>query len=172
MNYLKIINYDTNNGKGFRTTLFVSGCGKIPKCRCCHNREGWDFNSGNKFTQKEEDLIIGLLSKPLIKGFSLLGGEPMDNLEDGTLIRLLKRIKQTYPDKTIYCWTGYDYENIINKPKVKEMLQYVDLLRDGEFVVEKKDLSVYLQGSSNQRIINVQESLKQNKVVEYDVIGI
>ena len=168
MKYLKIINYDTNNGSGFRTTLFVSGCGKVPKCKYCQNKESWDFNKGYDFTQETEDYIINLLSQPLISGFSLIGGEPMDNLEDGKLIKLLKRIRIEFPNISIYCWTGYKYEDIIQKPKVKELLQYIDLLRDGEFDITKKDLTQYLQGSSNQRYINVQESLKQNKVIEYE----
>lgn len=168
MNYLKIINYDTNNGKYFRVSLFVSGCDKQPKCKFCQNKIGWSHEAGFKYTQKTEDYIMGLLKQPLIKGFSLIGGEPIDNLQGGELIRLLKRIRKELPHISIFCWTGYLYENIINKPNVKEFLQYVDMLRDGEFIYELKDLSQYLQGSKNQRYINCKESLKQNKIIEYD----
>jgi anaerobic ribonucleoside-triphosphate reductase activating protein len=108
-----------------------------------------------------------LLSQPLIKGFSLVGGEPIDNLDSGDLLRLVKRIKAELPHISIYCWTGYTYETIIDKPKVKDFLEYIDLLRDGEFIFELKDLNQYLQGSNNQRYINIKESLKQNKVIEF-----
>lgn len=167
MNYLKIINYDTNNGKFFRVSIFVSGCGKTPKCLGCHNKVGWDFNAGFKYTQETEDYIIYLLKQPLIKGFSILGGEPMDNLKDGKLLKLVKRIKTELPHISIYCWTGYTYENIIDNKLSQEFLNYIDMLRDGEFILEQKDLNQYLQGSKNQRQINVQESLKENKVVLY-----
>lgn len=168
MNYLKIINYDTNNGKGFRVSLFVSGCDKQPKCKYCQNKIGWSHDSGFKYTNETENYIVGLLSQPLIKGFSLIGGEPIDNLNSGDLLRLVKRIKTELPHISIYCWTGYDYESIIDRPNVKEFLKYIDLLRDGEFIYELKDLNQYLQGSNNQRYINIKESLKQNKVIEFN----
>lgn len=168
MNYLRINNYDTNNGDGFRVSLFVSGCGKKVKCKCCQNKEGWDFKSGYKYTKDTEDYIISLLSQPLITGFSLIGGEPMDNICD-ELINLLKRIKIELPHISVYCWTGYTYEYLINnRNNSYKLLKYIDMLRDGEFILELKDLNQFLQGSSNQRYINVQESLKQNKTIEFN----
>lgn len=168
MNYLKIINYDTNNGKYFRVSLFVSGCDKVPKCKNCHNKEGWDHDAGIKYNQDTENYIIKLLHQPLIKGFSILGGEPIDNLDGGELIKLVKRIRYELPNLSIYCWTGYDYESIINKPKVKEFLSYIDLLRDGEYVHELRYLNQYLAGSKNQRYIDCKESIRQNKIVEFN----
>jgi anaerobic ribonucleoside-triphosphate reductase activating protein len=167
MNYMKIVNYDTNNGKNFRVSLFVSGCDKIPKCKFCHNKEAWKHDSGFKYTKDTEDYIINLLKQPLIKGFSILGGEPLDNLEGRELLKLVKRIKEELPHISIYCWTGWDYEQAIKRENVKEFLSYIDLLRDGEFIYELKDLNQYLQGSTNQRYINCKESLKQNKIIEY-----
>jgi anaerobic ribonucleoside-triphosphate reductase activating protein len=167
MNYLKIINYDTNNGKFFRISIFLSGCGKVPKCYGCHNKAGWDFNAGFKYTQETEDYILKLLHQPLIKGFSILGGEPMDNLEDGQLLKLVKRIKTELPEMSIFCWTGYTYEEVINNKIIKEFLSYIDMLRDGEFILDQKDLNQYLQGSRNQRQVNVQESLKQGKIITF-----
>lgn len=168
MNYLKIINYDTNNGDGFRISLFVSGCGKIPKCKNCQNKNGWNFNAGYKYTKDTEDYIISLLKQPLITGFSLIGGEPMDNICDD-LINLLKRIKTELPNINIYCWSGYTYEYILkNKINSKNILKYIDMLRDGEFISSKKNLNQFLQGSDNQRYVNVQESLRQNKTILFD----
>ncbi len=168
MNYLKIINYDTNNGKFFRISLFVSGCDKIPKCRFCHNQNGWSHSEGFKYTQETENYIMRLLQQPLIKGFSLIGGEPMDNLQGGELLRLVKRIKSELPHIEIYCWSGYLYEHLIKDPIRREFLSYIHMLRDGEYIEELKDLSQYLQGSTNQRYVNCKESLKQGKVIEYD----
>ena len=168
MNYSKILACDTNNGNGFRVTLFVSGC--TLHCKNCHNKEAQDFNFGHLFTQETEDKIIELLSKKFIRGFSLLGGEPMDNLQNGNLLKLLKRIKKEYPNKTIYCWTGYTYEKLIKKKECLEILKYIDMLRDGEYIAELRDLTQYLQGSSNQRYIDVHKSLNENKIIKYKFI--
>lgn len=167
MNYSKIFSCDTNNGDGFRVTLFVSGC--TLNCKNCHNKDAQNFTYGNLYTKKTEDKIIELMSKDYIRGFSLLGGEPFDNLIDNTLIALLKRIKQTYPNKTIYCWSGYTFEELLEKPNAIKLLKYIDMLRDGRYIEELKDLNQYLQGSTNQRYINCSESIKQNKTIEFDL---
>lgn len=166
MFYSKIFSCDTNNGDGFRVTLFVSGC--TLNCKNCQNKDAQNFTYGNLYTKETEDDIIELMSKEYIRGFSLLGGEPFDNLIDDTLIKLLKRIKQTYSNKTIYCWSGYTFENLSIRPNAIELLQYIDMLRDGRYIEELKDLNQYLQGSTNQRYINCRESIKQNKTVEFD----
>ena len=164
MYYSKIFSCDTNNGNGFRVTLFVSGC--TLNCKNCHNKEAQSFTYGQLFTQETKDKIISFLSKSYISGFSLLGGEPFDNLQDNTLIDLLKTIKQIYPNKTIYCWSGYTYEELIDNPKALELLSNINMLRDGRYIDELKDLNQYLQGSRNQRIIDVQKSLEQNNVIQ------
>ena len=163
MNYSKIFACDTNNGDGFRVSLFVSGC--TIRCKNCHNRQAQDFNFGQKYTKKTENEIIKLMSKEYIRGFSLLGGEPFDNLKNKDLLNLLIRIKKDFPNKTIYCWTGYKFEDLIKSKLSYEFLLHIDMLRDGEYIEELKNLNQYLGGSSNQRIIDVQESIKQNKVI-------
>ena len=168
MNYSKICYDDTVNGNGFRTTLFVSGCSKSPKCKGCWNRDLWSFEAGKKFTEDIMQDILNSLSKPYTSGLSILGGEPTDNLKDGMLLNLVKRCKELYPDKTIYCWTGYTFEELIKDEIKLEFLKYIDMLRDGEYIEELKDLSQYLQGSKNQRYIDIQKSLKEKKVIDYE----
>lgn len=167
MNIAKICYEDTVNGDGFRTSIFLSGCNKYPKCKDCWNKDLWSFQVGDKYTEETKDKILNSLSKPYVKGLSILGGEPMDNLTDGELIDLVKNIKYIYPKKTIYVWSGYYLENIIKKEEVKEFLKYVDMLRDGEFILELKDVNQYLQGSKNQRYVDVQHYLKTNLIRNY-----
>ena len=167
MNYSAIYFDDTVNGNGIRVSLFCSGC-KRRCCPKCHNKKAWDFNYGNKFTEIEEDSILDYLSKPYVTGISILGGEPMDNLDDGILINLVKNIKNKYPNKTIYVWSGYTYEELILDENGKEFLKYIDMLRDGLYIDALKDVTQYLQGSSNQRYINVQESLKLGNTIEFN----
>lgn len=167
MNYAKICFDDTVNGNGFRTSLFVSGCSKSPKCKGCWNRDLWSHDFGFKYTEETEIKILNSISKPWIKGLSILGGEPTDNLDDGNLIRLVKRCKQLYPNKTIYCWSGYKFEDLIQDNLKLEFLKYIDMLRDGEYIEELKDVSQYLGGSKNQRFIDIKKSLDCNKYIEY-----
>lgn len=169
MYYSKLISCDTNNGSGFRVTLFVSGCSI--RCSNCHNLDAQNFLFGQEYTQETEDMIIKLLSKDYIKGFSLLGGEPMDNLSGGELFKLLKRIKETYTNKDIYVWSGYTYEELIGNQYALKLFKYIDMLRDGKYIEELKNLNQYLQGSSNQKYVNIKESLRQNKVIEFDFKG-
>ncbi|MBU3180553.1 anaerobic ribonucleoside-triphosphate reductase activating protein [Clostridium psychrophilum] len=171
MNYASIFFDDTVNGIGFRTSLFVSGCAKIPPCKGCWSPQARQFDYGVIFTKDNKNSIIESLKKPYVKGLSILGGEPMDNLEDGTLINLVKTIKKMFPQKTIFCWSGYKFEDLIEDPIRLEFLHYIDMLRDGEFIEELKDITQYLSGSKNQRIIAVSESLKQNKIIVYNDLG-
>lgn len=168
MNYADICNCDTLNGKGFRVTLFVSGCGKTPKCKGCHNSAAWDFNYGNKYTYDTEISILDKCSKPYISGLSLLGGEVFDNLNDSSLINLVKKFKTRYPYKDIWCWTGYTYEELIKKDKNLSFLNYIDILVDGEYIPELKDLSRPYGNSSNQRVIDVKKTLKNKKIIIYN----
>lgn len=170
MNYSKICFDDTVNGNGFRTSLFVSGCSKHPKCEGCWNKDLWSHSYGKKYTNETEIQILNSLSKPWVKGLSILGGEPTDNLEDGCLIRLVKRCKKLYPNKTIYCWSGYTFEELIKDDLCLEFLQYIDMLRDGEYIDSLKDITQYLSGSRNQRYLDVQQSLKEGKYIKYKFI--
>ena len=163
MNYAKIRKLDVTNGPGIRTTLFVSGC--THNCEGCFNKEQQDFNYGNKFTKETEDEFIQLTKNKQIKGVNILGGEPMQQIMDDTLLNLLKRIKLE-TDKPIWLWSCYTFEEIVNNPKRLEILREVDVLIDGKFQADKRDIMLKYRGSSNQRVIDVKKSLEQGNIVE------
>lgn len=168
MNYSGIKLYDVANGPGVRVSLFVSGC--THHCKGCFNAETWDFNFGNEFTEAEEKKIIDGLLPGYIKGFSLLGGEPFEPQNQRVLVKLLKKIRQAYPDKTIWCYSGYLFDKeLLNESRARcevtdEMLSYIDILVDGEFKEDEKDLNLRFRGSRNQRIIDVKKTLKSGVV--------
>ena len=162
MKYAKIRKLDVTNGPGIRTTLFVSGC--THNCEGCFNKEQQDFNYGNEFTKETEDEFIELTKARQIRGVNILGGEPMQQVMDDTLLNLLRRIKLE-TNKPIWLWSGYTFEEIINNPKRAEILKEVDVLIDGKYEESKRDLMLKYRGSSNQRVIDVKESLKNNEVV-------
>ncbi len=171
MNYATIKTHDVANGTGVRVSLFVSGC--THKCKGCFNAEAWDFAYGSPYTPEIEDRIINLLAPEYIRGLSLLGGEPFEPQNQPSLFELLKRVRDVYPEKTVWCYTGYTFESDILSGKLgalaAEMIKYIDVLVDGEFVEEKKDLSLRFRGSSNQRIIDVPRSLDEGKTVLKDL---
>jgi anaerobic ribonucleoside-triphosphate reductase activating protein len=172
MNYATIKWADVANGPGVRVSLFVSGC--THHCPGCFNEEAWDFGYGQPFTAEEEDRIVAALAPAYMKGLSLLGGEPFEPANQRGLLPLLRRVKETYPDKEIWCYSGYTLDEELWKNSrarcevTDEMLSYIDVLVDGRFVQEKKDLSLRFRGSSNQRIINVPKSLAAGEVVLWD----
>ena len=166
MNYAKIRKLDVTNGPGIRTTLFVSGC--THNCEGCFNKEQQDFNYGNKFTKETEDEFIQLTKNKQIKGVNILGGEPMQQIMDDTLLNLLKRIKLE-TDKPIWLWSGYTFEEIVNNPKRLEILREVDVLIDGKFQADKRDIMLKYRGSANQRVIDVNKSLNNHDIVMYEV---
>ena len=163
MNYAQIRKYDVANGEGIRTTLFVSGCHF--NCPGCFNKEYQDFSFGTEFTDDEMQKFIDLGKNPSISGFSFLGGEPLDQLNDDTLLRTVKAIK-AQTDKTIWLWTGYVFENLSEKQM--EIVKHIDILVDGPFIEAQKDMRLLFRGSANQRIIDVQKSLKENKTVLWE----
>lgn len=169
MNYAKINKCDIANGIGVRVTLFVSGCTHY--CKGCFNAEAWDFNFGNVFSKETENELLEALAPAHIDGLTLLGGEPFEPDNQRGLLPFLKRVKKTYPNKTIWCFTGYLLDSeLLNESRARcevtdEMLSLIDVLVDGEFVEELKDISLRFKGSSNQRIINLKESLKCGKIV-------
>ena len=169
MNYAEIKYNDIANGPGVRTSLFVSAC--THRCKGCFNEVAWDFNYGTPFTQETIDAIINSMKPAYIAGITLLGGEPFEPANQRGLLPLLKQVKQTYPDKNIWCFTGYLFDkDIMDKmyetyPETKEMLSYIDICVDGRFVEELKDMMLKFKGSSNQRTIDVQASLKTGTVV-------
>lgn len=169
MNYAEIKPCDVANGPGVRVSLFVSGC--THHCKECFNPETWDFEYGKPFTQDTMEEILSDLKPDYIKGLTLLGGEPLEQVNQQGLLPLLRQCREKYPEKTIWCFTGYDYEKDImgrmyrEWPETKELLSYLDILVDGEFMIDKKDLGLVFKGSSNQRTIRVQESLQSGKVI-------
>lgn len=171
MNYCDIKKVDVANGPGIRVSLFVSGC--THHCKNCFNPETWDFNYGKAFTSHTIDTILAYMEPAHIKGLTLLGGDPVEPENQKALLPLLQKVKETYPDKTIWCYTGYTFESDIlgsmweQYPFTKEFFSYVDVLVDGEFVEELKDLSLKFKGSSNQKTILVQESLQKKETILY-----
>lgn len=173
MYYADIKKADVSNGLGVRVSVFVSGC--THHCKNCFNEEAWDFHYGNEFTQKEIDKVIELMDHSYVAGLSLLGGEPFEHINQQGLLPLVKIVKEKFPDKNIWCYSGYTFENdIIDRmckewKETPEFLSYIDVLVDGKFEEDKKDLSLRFRGSSNQRIIDVKKSLKENKTVLFDL---
>lgn len=169
MNYASIKRMDVANGPGIRMSLFVSGC--THACKNCFNREAWDFSYGNPFTEKEIEQIVEYVSGKHIAGLSLLGGEPLEPKNQEGILPLLKRMKEVCPEKTIWCYTGYDYEKDVlgwmmeEIPQTKEILPLLDVLVDGEYKEELYNIALRFRGSENQRIIDVRESLKRHEVV-------
>lgn len=163
MNIQKISHFDTANGKGIRTVVWVSGC--CHGCEGCHNPQTWDENSGRPLTINDIEDIGNSLDMPYVHGVTFSGGDPLLKKNRPMITALAKSIKRCYPDKTIWCYTGYDYEDLQDE----EILNYIDVLVDGRFEIDKRDITLKFRGSSNQRIIDVQETLKQNKVVLYNL---
>ena len=175
MNYADIKRIDVANGPGIRVSLFVSGC--THHCKGCFNPETWDFNFGELFTEKQIDEIISYLEPDHIKGLSLLGGEPFEYSNQQGLLPLLRKMKEAYPNKDVWCYTGYLFdENIVDEmmvkwPETRELIKYIDIMVDGKFVQELKDLNLVFRGSSNQRIIDVQKSLEAKEIVLWEGKG-
>ncbi len=169
MNYADIKRIDVANGPGIRVSLFVSGC--THHCKNCFNPETWDFGFGKPFTEKEIDEILEYLEPSHIKGLSLLGGEPFEFSNQQGLLPLVRKFKKKYPEKDLWCYTGYDFEEDIKKkmmvmwPETRELISYIDILVDGKFIEELKNLQLRFRGSSNQRIIDVKKSLETDEVV-------
>ena len=170
MNYATIKWFDIADGPGVRVSLYVSGCRN--HCKNCFNPETWDFNYGEPFTEETENAIIKALSPAHMKGLTLLGGDPFEPENQKVLAPFLKKVKRAYPEKPVWCYTGYDLEKDVLTGKkgedALEMLKYIDVLVDGRFVEELKDLNLRFRGSANQRIILVQPTLKQDKIVLWD----
>ena len=159
MNYAKIRRYDTSNWDGINTTLFVSGCHF--HCEGCFNKEAQDFKYGKEFTSEIEDVLIEFAKDPHVVGVCILGGEPFDQ-NVLKMLHLLDRIKREVK-KPIHVWTGYLIEDLINDNR-RCLLPYIDTLVDGQFMLDKKDLTLNYRGSSNQRVIDVKDYLRRYKI--------
>ena len=172
MNFADIKKADIANGTGVRVSVFVSGCNH--KCENCFNKEAWDFNYGKEFTDKEIDKVLEELDHPYVAGLSLLGGEPLEHCNQKGLLPLVKKVKERFPEKNIWCYTGYKFDSdVMNNmyPKweeTPELLSYVDVMVDGKFEESKKDITLKFRGSSNQRIIDVKKSIQGKKAILFE----
>jgi len=172
MNYAAIKNCDIANGPGVRVSLFVSGC--THRCKGCFNEVAWDFDYGKPFTQDTVNELLQMLAPDYVKGLTLLGGEPFEPQNQPEIVSFLRQVKEKYPNKSIWAFSGYLFDKDILSGKLGpwsvtgEYLSYLDVLVDGPFVQEKKDLSLRFRGSSNQRIIDVQASLQTGGIVLWE----
>lgn len=163
MNYGTIKNCDIANGSGVRVSLFVSGCRN--HCPGCFQPETWDFGFGQPFTADTEQEILGLLEPSYINGLTLLGGDPFEPENQRALLLFLRKVRAAYPEKDIWAYTGYTWEQLISGthrvslPETVEMLSLIDILVDGPFIQEKKDIRLHFRGSDNQRVIDAKRSL-------------
>ena len=172
MNYATIKSRDIANGPGVRVSLFVSGC--THRCPGCFNEEAWDFSYGQPFDQNVIDRILEELSPSFVKGLTLLGGEPFDPKNQAPILDLLRQIKAKYPEKSIWCFTGYLFDRDLLPGKLgdpaitREYLEHLDVLVDGPFIQARKNLTLRFRGSDNQRLIDVPASLKSGTVVLWE----
>lgn len=168
MNYATIKYCDIANGVGVRTSLFVSGC--THRCKGCFNAVAWDFDYGEPYTAEVQKKIVASLAPEYINGLSLLGGEPFEPQNQPALLELCRAVRAAYPQKSIWCYTGYLFEDILagrvgERDTALELLRNIDILVDGKFVEELKNIRLKFRGSENQRIIMVQESLQSGGIV-------
>lgn len=163
MRYNKIRKMDISNGKGVRVSIFVQGC--TFNCKNCFNPETHDFAGGKEFTDDTINRVLELCANENIEGLSILGGEPMHpkNIEGVSL--LAKKFKEKFPQKTLWAWTGYNFENYL---KDKEIVKYLDVLVDGQYVDELHDFRLKWRGSSNQRVIDIPKTLKKGEIVLFE----
>lgn len=160
---------DIQDGEGARVSIYVSGCHF--HCKGCHNPQAWNFDYGREFTEKDIDYIIELMDNDYISGLSILGGEPMELVNQKGLVPLVNKVKERFPDKNIWCYTGYDFEkdvlgNMVPKFEfTKDFLKKIDIIVDGQFIEDKKLVDLKFRGSYNQRKIDVQKSLETNSLV-------
>lgn len=169
MNYAKIKKTDVANGPGIRVSLFVSGCTR--GCKGCFNREAWDFQYGKTWDAQALSEVLRALAPDYIRGFSVLGGEPFEPANCGVVLEILQAVRSAFPEKDIWCYTGNDYERELlsriaqGDETVSAMLGLIDVLVDGAFVEEQKNLRLAFRGSENQRLIDVRASLSGGEVV-------
>lgn len=167
MKYAGLIQNDTTAGNGICVSLYTQGCPH--HCEGCHNPETWKYNDGKEFTQETIDLIIESLNKNGVhRDLCILGGEPLINRNINMLKSLFEQVKNKFPDTKIYVWTGYTWDELMTNHPIKQIiLPLIDVLIDGRFILEKRDITLHMRGSDNQRIIDVQKSLNESQIVLY-----
>lgn len=167
MNYATIKPCDIANGPGVRVSLFVSGC--THRCKDCFNQEAWDFDYGESFDQTVIDRILDFLAPSYIRGITYLGGEPLDPRNQAGLLDLSRQIKAGFPEKSIWCFTGYVWERLPQVENVtEELISYFEVLVDGPFVAEKKNLQLKFRGSENQRLIHIPKTQTTGQIVLWE----
>lgn len=167
MNYAAIKKYDIADGEGVRVSLFVSGC--THHCKGCFQPETWSFDYGKPFDEKVEDEIMKALEPDYIAGLTLLGGEPMESENAKRLYPFVKHVRETYPFKNVWCYSGYLFEELVKREECRKLLELIDVLVDGEFVEEQKNIALQFRGSENQRIIDVKKAMEDGSVVLKDL---
>lgn len=163
MRFAQIRKEDISNGPGIRVSLFVQGCNR--HCDGCFNPETWDYDKGQIFNRRIQELFLDLGKEKKITGFSILGGEPLD--QDERMLELIKKIKERYPDKTIWMWTGHTYEDLTDKQM--EIVKLIDVLVDGPFIISQKCPGKRFRGSMNQRIIDIKKTLESGTITIHDL---
>lgn len=155
------------NGDGFRIIVWCQGC--PIHCEGCHNQELWDFSEGKKFTKKQIDNILTELEEDMYSGITFLGGEPMDEHNVNGFLELSTAIREKFrKSKTIWCYTGYKFEDLMNQPNQKQLIETLDVLVDGPFILNRRDISLKFRGSDNQRLIDIPKTIQNNKVILYE----
>lgn len=180
MRYASIRNLDVSNGENIGVSLFTQGCDRKPHCKNCFNSETWDFNGGKEWTEEAKNKFMELIDRPYIRRISVLGGEPLAEQNLDEVLSLIKEIRISFPEKTIWLYTGYElseiikqeqYEKVSGTPNIWskrwEIIKLCNIVVDGEYIDEQKDLTLKWRGSKNQRVIDVKQSLAQNKMVLY-----
>ena len=173
MNYATIKNCDIANGPGVRVSLFVSGC--THRCKGCFNEIAWDFNYGEPFTEETEDMLLSMLAPDHIKGLTLLGGEPFEPQNQRGLLPFLEKMKKQFPNKNIWCYTGYLYDADLQpggrayNECTDRMLEMIDILVDGPFVEAQKDIRLKFRGSANQRIIDLNKTRQDGVICLHEI---
>lgn len=174
MRYAQIRSMDVSNGEGVGVSLFVQGCPL--HCKNCFNSDTWDFNGGKEWTEESKNKFLKLIDRPYIKRVSFLGGEPLAEQNVDGILSLIQEIRSTFPDKTIWLYTGYNFTELINRPKYplgenweikflqQAIIELCDVIVDGRYIDEQKDITLRFRGSKNQRIIDVQKSLNSREV--------
>ena len=183
MRYASIRNLDISNGANIGVALFVQGCDRNPHCKNCFNSETWDFNGGKEWTKETKNKFMKLIDRPYINRISVLGGEPLAEQNLNEVLSLIKEIRISFPEKSIWLYTGYNFDLLNSKYNEYkytpfaanadewltrwEIISNINVLVDGEYIDEQRDITLKWRGSSNQRVIDVKQSLAQNKVVLY-----
>lgn len=164
MRYAQIRTSDVANGAGIRTSLYIQGCSR--RCKGCFNPQTWDFDGGMPWTSEVERAFLEMIGKPHIVGTTILGGEPLEPENRPGLFDVLQKVRSTYPHKNIWVYTSYMYEELLQE--CPEILAHIDVLIDGEFVEELKNIRLQFRGSSNQRVIDVVRSIQEDQIILYE----